>query len=118
MPGRLDPVPATEDRAEVAVAHLYRSERVEAVANAAGAPVHFRWRGRRYVVCGVIANWVEAVPWWRGSLLATGASGQCQIWRVEAAERAGSRGVYELRRISRMHDIPDVDTWHLVRVLD
>lgn len=82
-------------------------------------PVEFRWRGRRYVVQGVIAQWVEAMPWWRGFPQHTGASGQCQVWRVEAAGRTGSAGVYELRR-----DPPcgqsggDLGAWHLVRVLD
>jgi hypothetical protein len=82
-------------------------------------PVEFCWRGRRYAVQGVIAQWVEAMPWWRGVPLQAAASGQCQVWRVEAVGHAGSAGVYELRR-----DPPcgqsgrDLGTWHLVRVLD
>jgi len=100
------------------VTHLYRFTRVEVIANADGAPVDFRWRGRRYVVRSVITTWVEAEPWWRESLLAAGASGQREIWRVEAAERAGSTGVYELRRDFRPQSSPDVSAWHLVRILD
>ena len=115
---------------EVAVARRYGAEpiavRVEVrvdvwvdVGVEVEVPVEFRWRGRRYAVQGVIAQWVEAMPWWRGVPLHAAASGQCQVWRVEAVGRAGSAGVYELRR-----DPPcgqsgrDLGTWHLVRVLD
>lgn len=104
------------------MARRYRAEPIEVRVESrveAEVPVEFRWRGRRYAVQGVIAQWVEAMPWWRGVSPAAGASGQCQLWRVEAAGRVGSVGVYELRR-----DPPsgqpgrDLGVWHLVRVLD
>jgi len=74
-----------------------------------GAPAVFRWRGRRYTVRVVIANWVEALPWWVDQ-----AGGQRHarrhVWRVEAASRTGMTGVYDLYRISR--------GWGLERVID
>ena len=33
---------------------------------ARGEPVQFRSRGRSYVVCTVLARWVEVGPWWSG----------------------------------------------------
>lgn len=84
------------------MARRYRSEPIEVVAAVDGAPAVFRWRGRRYAVRVVIASWVEAVPWWAGGSPDTRAGGQChaprQAWRVEAAPRTGSPGVYDLYR--------------------
>jgi hypothetical protein len=112
----------------VAHRYRYRTEPVEVVevaevaAEGRGAPAEFRWRGRRYVVHDVLASWVEAVPWWRGVLLATGASGQSYVWRVEAAGRADGAqvpGVYELRRDPPRGGSDRGDGhWSLVRVLD
>lgn len=102
----------------------YRTEGVEVVTDEIGAPVRFRWRGRRYLVRAVIVHWVEAVPWWRGSFPAYPASGQRQVWRVEATGqfggsgdvgRSGGRGLYELSRESRGESC---ELWQLVRVLD
>lgn len=111
-------------------------ERVDMVVGADGAPAAFRWRGRGYVVRSVLANWVEAMPWWSGGippLPAGGQSGlqghlQSQLWRVEAVGSTGV-GVYDLRRsVHRMHasapswsadrgDVIDV-LWRVERVLD
>ncbi|MBI1349749.1 MAG: hypothetical protein GC156_01355 [Actinomycetales bacterium] len=49
--------------------HRYRSEPyptepIEVAMGTDGAPVRFRWRGRRYVVRAVMTTWVESVPWW------------------------------------------------------
>lgn len=104
------------------MARRYRAERIDVVTEGRGAPAEFRWRGRRYVVQGVLVSWVEAMPWWRGSFLAAGASGQSCVWRVEAAGRAGGAqapGVYELRRDPPRGSPDRGDAlWFLVRVLD
>jgi hypothetical protein len=56
-------------------------------------PRVFRWRGRRYEVTEVLAQWLEVTPWWRGS--APQADGlhdrQRRVWRVEAGG-----GVFDL----------------------
>lgn len=104
------------------MAHRYRAEPVEVRVAGRGAPVEFRWRGRRYVVQDVLASWVEAMPWWRGVLPSTGVSGQSYVWRVEAAGRADGAqvpGVYELRRDPpRGSSDSGDDHWFLVRILD
>lgn len=88
----------------------YRTDReagepIDVVADGAGDPAVFRWRGRRYTVHVVVMSWVEALPWWvdRGC-------GQRTVWRVEAVSRAGMCGVYDLYRVS--------DNWGLERVID
>ena len=102
----------------------YRSESIEVVTDMRGEPAEFRWRGRRYAVHAIVATWVEAVPWWAGSLRPDGgaggvrsrdgASGQRRVWRVEAAPRTGATGVYDLYRV------PRGQRWHwgLDRVID
>lgn len=103
-------------------------ERVEMVVDARGAPAVFRWRGRRYVVRSVLANWVEAAPWWAGGIPSAGAGGQHQVWRVDAVGSTGA-GVYDLRWSSpRMHVSSTVrsaehgdassSSWWVERVLD
>ena len=92
----------------------YRSEPIEVVAGTDGVPVGFRWRGRRYEVRAVVARWVEALPWWAGSGRPDRASGQRHVWRVEAASRAGTTGVYDLHCIPR----GEGRRWGLARVLD
>jgi hypothetical protein len=98
------------------VNHRYRvdgppgsAEPVEMVADEAGEPAAFRWRGRRYAVHAVLARWVEALPWWvdRGY-------GQRYVWRVEATSRTGTSGVYDLYRVSRGEGCQ----WGLERVID
>lgn len=111
-------------------------ERVDTVVGADGAPVAFRWRGRGYVVRSVLANWVEATPWWSGGIWPLSAGGQShlqghlqsRLWRVEAMGPTGA-GVYDLRRSAhRMHaheplrsaeqgDVVGV-LWRVERVLD
>jgi hypothetical protein len=75
-----------------------------------GEPAGFRWRGRRYAVRVIVATWVEALPWWR----VDGVSGQRHVWRVEAAPRTGTVGVYDLYCTSR----GDRRRWGMARVLD
>jgi hypothetical protein len=103
--------------------HRYRSagrpgEPIEVVAvSDGGVPAVFRWRGRRYAVGAVVATWVEAMPWWvdRGyGQRAAERTVQRHVWRVEAAPRTGTSGVYDLYRIS--HD--DASQWGLERVID
>jgi hypothetical protein len=83
-----------------------------------GAPIAFRWRGRRYEVRAVVAHWIEAVPWW---LAGTGTSrmsehggGQVQAWRVEAVSRAGTSGTYDLVKVARAEGC----AWGLRQVID
>jgi len=78
-------------------------------------PAHFLWRGRLYVVRGVLARWTEAGRWWRtaaataitagdelaaGDVLGLPASiddRERNYWRVEAASgRSASVGVFDL----------------------
>lgn len=86
------------------------------------APAQFVWRDRLWQVRGVVAHWVETVPWWHqpavqgllgvhdgpadagmqpeaatavGSVAALVA--ERDVWRVDASRgRLGSRGVVEL----------------------
>lgn len=39
------------------------------VPTGADTPAQFLWRGRLYVVRGVLAHWVEVGPWWRTAAL-------------------------------------------------
>jgi Family of unknown function (DUF6504) len=58
-------------------------------------PGQFLWRGRLYVVRGILAHWVEAGRWWAGA--AEIDDGEREVWRVEAAAgRGGGIGVYDL----------------------
>ena len=65
-----------------------------------GEPARFLWRGRLYVVRGVLAHWVELGAWWlqrdrSGLPVHRGGSGR-ELWRVEAsAGRTASEGVYD-----------------------
>jgi hypothetical protein len=96
--------------------HRYRGtvgsgsgEPIDVMAAGDGQPAVFRWRGRRYVVGAVVATWVEAAPWWVGR-----ADGQRHVWRVEAAPRTGTPGVYDLYRVL----CDGSPQWGLTRVLD
>jgi hypothetical protein len=80
------------------------------------APAEFLWRGRLYVVRGVLAHWIETGAWWRSrAAQATYGVGSAQaesvepptvdptvdtereLWRVEASGgRARGSGVYDL----------------------
>ena len=100
------------------MARRYRAEPIAVTMGRGGTgpdvPVGFRWRGRRYAVRVVLASWVEARPWWAGIPPPAEAGGQCpaqrQVWRVEAAPRAGMSGTYDLAW--------SPEGWTLDRVLD
>lgn len=87
----------------------YRSESIVMVTGEEGQPAAFRWRGRRYEVRAVVTSWVEALPWWVEQ-----GCGQRHVWRVEAATRTGSTGVYDLYRIAHGQGW----RWGLDRVID
>lgn len=91
---RFEPVEVSVRTGPVRTGSL-RAQDAGSAGSAGRAPERFRWRGRGYVVCAVVAQWVEALPWW------TGASGQRHVWRVEAASRTGTVGVYDLHCMQR-----------------
>ncbi len=89
-------------------------------------PEAFIWRGRLYVVRGVLAQWRERRPWWHDALEAdeaqvrpgetlVAAASEQHVWRVEASPGwSVAPGVYDLA-----HDeSPRGDRWSLVRVAD
>lgn len=65
-------------------------------------PTEFLWRGRLYVVRGVLAHWVETGAWWQaaatsGSTALVLDGAEREVWRVEAsAGRVHGCGVYDL----------------------
>ena len=90
------------------------------------APEAFIWRGRLYLVRGVLAQWRERRAWWRDALEAdeaqvrpgetlVAAASEQHVWRVEASPGwSFAPGVYDLA-----HDeSPSGDQWSLVRVSD
>ena len=86
--------------------------------DAAGSgPAQFLWRGRLYVVRGVLAHWVEVGAWWRARLpdglpISIDDAGR-EVWRVEAgAGRSAGSGVYDLEYDGT------VGSWTLARALD
>jgi hypothetical protein len=80
-------------------------------------PSQFLWRGRLYLVRGVLAHWVEVGAWWR-SRLPDGLPARVdeqgrQVWRVEAsAGRTDPGGVYDLAYDEA------AASWTLARALD
>ena len=89
-------------------------------------PEAFIWRGRLYVVRGVLAQWRERRAWWHDALEAdeaqvhpgetlVAAASEQHVWRVEASPGwSFAPGVYDLA-----HDeSPRGDHWSLVRVAD
>ena len=94
---------------------------------AAGPPPEaFIWRGRLYVVRGVLAQWRERRAWWHdaldtdeaqvrpGETLVAAASEQ-HVWRVEASPGwSFAPGVYDLAH----NESSRGDRWSLVRVAD
>lgn len=101
------------------------------VSGAVTVPTVFLWRGKVHVVRGVVAQWTQRVPWWRGGGVqgegekehggtgdvghvgggaGVGAGLEQQVWRVEAtAGRVHGSGVYDL-----VHG----EQWLLERVSD
>ena len=75
------------DRVEVLAPRAPSSAEATA-ADSVAAPLVFRWRGRRYVVSAVLADWLEMEPWW--SAAETGGEGEAEQhwWRVEAGRRS------------------------------
>ena len=95
-------------------------------AAAGRPPAAFIWRGRLYVVRGVLAHWRERRAWWHDALDAeeaqvrpgetlVAAASEQHVWRVEASPGwSFAPGVYDLA-----HDeSPRGDQWSLVRVAD
>jgi len=85
-------------------------------------PIGFVWRGRRYAVRSVIAQWQERRAWWREALdPAPGephgigaAARERHVWRVEASVRPDSAvAVVELS-----FDASGMPPWQLTRVVD
>jgi len=70
----------------------------KAVGSAIGAPMAFRWRGRRYVVDSVLAHWVETGAWWRHSERPDRppADPERWLWRVEAVNKTSQTGIFDL----------------------
>ena len=96
------------------------------------APETFVWRGRLYVVRGVLGHWWERQAWWTAAParsvhgdgeapqegVAPDGAGRAEwgsdreVWRVEASPgRAFGTGVYDL-------GCPGDDAWLLLRVAD
>ena len=60
-------------------------------------PVAFVRHGRRYAVRAVLGHWWETRAWWEsGDLTAGVCDDERELWRVEAATRAGSVAVLDL----------------------
>lgn len=58
-------------------------------------PCEFLWRGRLYVIRGVLAHWIETGAWWNTGVGLDGA--EREVWRVEAsAGRTAGSGVYDV----------------------
>ena len=85
-------------------------------------PVGFVWRGRRYAVRAVLAQWQERRAWWREALDPDpgqphgigAAARERHVWRVEASVRPDSAvAVVELS-----YDASGMPPWQLTRVVD
>jgi hypothetical protein len=65
-------------------------------------PAEFVWRGRLYVIRGVLAHWIETAPWWaargaEGSTALALDGAEREVWRVEASRgRSFGTGVYDV----------------------
>jgi hypothetical protein len=72
-------------------------------------PLAFRWRGRRYVVGSVLAQWVETGAWWTAEAAAAiPDDAERQLWRVEVC-RGTQTGVFDLclrRSVLTNHGVP------------
>jgi len=97
-------------------------------------PSAFLWRGRFYIVRGVIGHWRERRAWWREALdpdeddsdtrRGMSASGgldclEQEVWRVEASPgRLAGTGVYDLGKDGDLGMDGPVRGWRLLRVAD
>ncbi len=102
-------------------------------------PEAFIWKGRLYVVRGVLGQWRERRAWWRDALDSSGPEGgggpdgtpggapvgpgtalaaaanEQQVWRVEASPGwSFTPGVYDLAHDASAGE----EQWSLVRVAD
>ncbi len=84
-----------------------------------GEPTQFLWRGRLYVIRGIVARWVEAGSWWLTSGSAPSAA-EREVWRVEATPTRGSSGVYDLvyDKGQSSEQSSEQGRWTLARVVD
>jgi hypothetical protein len=97
-------------------------------------PTSFLWRGRLYVVRGVLGHWWERRSWWTSAAgravhgegeapstdgpRSAGLGADREVWRVEASRgRAFGTGVYDLCTAGPGPVGAD-DGWHLIRVVD
>ena len=79
------------------------------------SPQDFVWRGRPYRVLVILARWLEAEQWWRlAGLGSSAAVAESVVWRVEAACRQRSPGVFDLRHRVGEHR----SEWFLIRAFD
>jgi len=85
----------------------------------AEAPAQFVWRDRLWVVCEVVAHWVETGSWWEraGAYPPPGPDdadllAEREVWRVDAARGRANRGVFDLT----FHWA--AGQWQLTRALD
>jgi len=113
-----------------------------AVRDGQVVPASFMWRGRLYVVRGVLGHWWERRSWWAtagGRAIhgdgeapdqpadpaqqASGLGSDREVWRVEASRgQAFGTGVYDLCAV-QPHPQPQSqssagDGWRLIRVAD
>jgi hypothetical protein len=78
-----------------------------------GRPARFVWRGRLYLVLGVLDHWVVSREWWRQPGPGAAAPSERECWRVDAAPGPGAPAVTcELRRDAA------TSGWLLARVWD
>ena len=115
-------------------------------ADGAGEPVTFVWRGRRYAVCAVLAQWQQRRAWWRdvldphldsqldrggpapaGARIAAAAR-ERRVWRVEAGlwrPRAAGMGSSRTAGVGPSLgvfelacDDTDPPAWQVLRIAD
>lgn len=76
-------------------------------------PIRFVWRGRLYIVLGLLDHWVVSKEWWQQNDPDVDIPPEREFWRIEASlGRGAPPAVYELRR-----DV-ETGTWLLIRIWD